>query len=191
MLLTGHGDVDMLHYRQDVPTPQPGAGQVLVRVTATAKNNTDRKAREGLYPTRGKEEVTSFAMGSAPTLSFPRIQGTDVVGHIVAVGEGVDAQRVGERGLLDFNLYPDDRRDINLVPDYYGHGADGGFHAYRRLHQPTAFLHADLGIFARGVVFDADGMRTRGRARHVHRGDIGCQRGNGTHDSRRDQDQGA
>lgn len=130
MLLTGHGDVDMLHYRQDVPTPQPGAGQVLVRVTATAKNNTDRKAREGLYPTKGKEEVTSFAMGGAPTLSFPRIQGADVVGHIAAVGEGVDGQRVGERGLLDFNLYPDDRRDINLMPDYYGHGADGGFAEY-------------------------------------------------------------
>ncbi|HBQ06477.1 MAG TPA: alcohol dehydrogenase, partial [Halomonas sp.] len=42
MLLTGHGDVDVLQYRQDVPTPQPGPGQVLVQVTATAKNNTDR-----------------------------------------------------------------------------------------------------------------------------------------------------
>ncbi len=126
MLLTGHGDVDVLQYRQDVPTPQPGPGQVLVQVTATAKNNTDRKAREGLYPTKGKEDVTSFAMGGSPTLTFPRIQGADVAGRIVAVGEGVDAQRIGERGLLDFNLYADERRDINLTPDYYGHGADGG-----------------------------------------------------------------
>ena len=46
------------------------------------------------------------------------------------MGEGVDAARIGERGLLDFNLYPDERRDINLVPDYYGHGADGGFAEY-------------------------------------------------------------
>lgn len=52
MLLTGHGDVDKLVYRQDVPTPRPGRGEVLVRVTATAKNNTDRKAREGLIPPR-------------------------------------------------------------------------------------------------------------------------------------------
>ncbi|MGM0450165.1 MAG: zinc-binding dehydrogenase, partial [Pseudomonadota bacterium] len=43
---------------------------------------------------------------------------------------GVNEGRVGERGLLDFNLYPDDRRDINLTPDYYGHGADGGFAEY-------------------------------------------------------------
>ncbi len=130
MLLTGHGGVDKLKYREDVPTPAPGRGEVLVRITATAKNNTDRKAREGLYPTKDKDEVTSFQMGGTATLTFPRIQGADVVGHVVAVGEGVERSRIGERGLLDFNLYPDERRDINLIPDYYGHGADGGFAEY-------------------------------------------------------------
>ena len=129
MLLTGHGDIDKLVYRDDVPTPCPGPGEVLVRVTATAKNNTDRKAREGLYPVK-KGEVASFAMGGEPTLTFPRIQGADIAGRVVAVGEGVDPARLGERGLLDFNLYPNARRDINLTPDYYGHGADGGFAEY-------------------------------------------------------------
>lgn len=130
MLLTGHGGVDKLEYADQVPVPEPAPGQVLVQVTATAKNNTDRKAREGLYPTKDKDDVTSFQMGGAPTLSFPRIQGADVVGRVVAVGEGVSQGRIGERGLLDFNLYADDRRDINLTPDYYGHGADGGFAEY-------------------------------------------------------------
>lgn len=130
MLLTGHGDIDKLTYRNDVPTPTPGAGEVLVCITATAKNNTDRKAREGLYPTKDKSEMTSFAMGGEPTLTFPRIQGADIVGRIVAVGDGVSHSRIGERGLLDFNLYPDARRDINLTPDYYGHGADGGYAEY-------------------------------------------------------------
>ncbi|KPQ22413.1 zinc-binding dehydrogenase [Halomonas sp. HL-93] len=156
MLLTGHGGVEKLEYRQDVATPKPQAGQVLVQVTATAKNNTDRKAREGLYPTKDKGDVTSFAMGGEPTLTFPRIQGADVAGHIVAVGEGVDASRIGERGLLDFNLYADDRRDINLTPDYYGHGADGGYAEYIAVpsdqfhHVPNPDLH-DAELAAMGM----------------------------------------
>ncbi len=52
--------------------------EVLVEVTATAKNNTDRKVREGLSPTRNKNDVSSFSMGNRSTLSFPRIQGADV-----------------------------------------------------------------------------------------------------------------
>ena len=138
--LTGHGGTDKLEYHEDVPVPRPGPGEVLVKVTATAKNNTDRKAREGLYPTKDNSDVTSFAMGGSPTLTFPRIQGADVAGRVVAVGDGVRPDRVGERGLLDFNLYADERRDINLTPDYYGHGADGGFAEY--IAVPSDQFHA-------------------------------------------------
>lgn len=138
MLLTGHGGVDRLVLRHDVPVPRPAPGEVLVKITATAKNNTDRKAREGLYPLR-KGEVTSFAIGGAPTLRFPRIQGADVVGRVVDVGDGVATSRLDERGLLDFNLYADARSDLNLTPDYYGHGADGGFAEY--IAVPSAQFH--------------------------------------------------
>ena len=140
MLLTGHGGADKLVYQQDVPTPKPASGQVLIRISATAKNNTDRKAREGLYPTKDKTETTSFQMGGTPTLTFPRIQGADVAGRVVAVGADVDPSRMGERGLLDFNLYADERRDINLTPDYYGHGADGGYAEY--IAVPADQFHA-------------------------------------------------
>lgn len=140
MQLVGHGDLDQLVYNTDVPVPQPAPDEVLVRVTAAAKNNTDRKAREGLYPTQDKADVTSFAIGGAPTLTFPRIQGADVVGCVAAVGDNVDSARIGERGLLDFNIYGSDRRDINLTPDYYGHGADGGFAEYVAV--PSAQFHA-------------------------------------------------
>ena len=154
MVLTGHGGIDKLEY-QDVPVPLPTPGQVLVQVTATAKNNTDRKAREGLYPTK-KGEMTSFQMGGKPTLNFPRIQGADIVGRVVAVGEGVNDNRIGERGLLDFNLYASERTDINLTPDYYGHGADGGFAEYVALpsdqfhHIPNPDL-ADAELAAMGM----------------------------------------
>ncbi len=138
MVLTGHGDLDKLQYKE-VPTPSPAHGEVLVQVTATAKNNTDRKAREGLYPTK-KGETTSFQMGGKPTLIFPRIQGADIAGRVVDVGAGVDRSRIGERGLLDFNIYADSRRDINLTPDYYGHGADGGYAEYVAV--PSDQFHA-------------------------------------------------
>jgi len=154
MVLTGHGDVDKLEY-QDVSVPSPGPGEVLVQVTATAKNNTDRKAREGLYPTK-KGEMKSFQMGGKPTLVFPRIQGADIAGRVVAVGDGVDESRIGERGLLDFNIYANDRRDINLTPDYFGHGADGGYAEYVALpadqfhHIPNPEL-ADAEVASMGM----------------------------------------
>lgn len=128
--LMGHGGTDQLVYREDVAVPRPAEGEVLVKVTATAKNNTDRKVREGLYPIERDDDIASFQIGGAPTLEFPRIQGADVVGRVAAVGPGVDEARIGERGLLDFNIYADGRRDINLTPDYYGHGRDGGFAEY-------------------------------------------------------------
>jgi NADPH:quinone reductase-like Zn-dependent oxidoreductase len=154
MVLTGHGEIDKLEY-QDVSVPKPGPGEVLVQVTATAKNNTDRKAREGLYPTK-KGEMTSFQMGGKPTLVFPRIQGADIAGRVAAVGEGVDESRIGERGLLDFNIYANDRRDLNLTPDYFGHGADGGFAEYVALpadqfhHIPNPEL-ADAEVASMGM----------------------------------------
>ncbi|WP_223252481.1 hypothetical protein [Paracoccus mutanolyticus] len=53
--------------------PPHVAGLRLVRITACAKNNTDRKVREGLYSTADDGAVTSFAM-AGNTLRFPRIQ---------------------------------------------------------------------------------------------------------------------
>lgn len=130
VLLTGHGGIDRLEYHTDLPVPKPGRGEVLVQVTATAKNNTDRKVREGLYPTDRDDHVTSFQLGDTQTLTFPRIQGADIAGRVAATGPGVDPARIGERGLLDFNIYADERPDLNLTPDYFGHGRDGGFAEY-------------------------------------------------------------
>lgn len=129
MVLTRHGDIDAISWETAWPMPQPGPGEVLVRITATAKNNTDRKVREGLYATSDDMGRTSFRM-AGDTLQFPRIQGADVVGRVAAVGDGVAMERIGQRGLLDFNIYNGHDRHLNLTPDYFGHGADGGFSEY-------------------------------------------------------------
>lgn len=49
--LTGHGGMDKLAYRDDVPIPEPGAGEVRVEVSACGMNNTDVWVREGAYGT--------------------------------------------------------------------------------------------------------------------------------------------
>lgn len=156
VILTGHGDIERLEYRTDLIVPTPGRGEMLVQVTATAKNNTDRKVREGLYPTDRNDRVTSFQLGDAPTLTFPRIQGADVAGRVVATGPECDPERVGERGLLDFNIYADERVDLNLVPDYFGHGRDGGFAEYivvpsNRFHAVARAELADAELAAQGM----------------------------------------
>ena len=134
MLLTGHGGPDKLELHHDVPVPQPASGEVLVEVSACGMNNTDIKVREGSYGAEDDPDAVATwraRAGEESTLQFPRIQGADTVGHIVAVGEGVPESRVGERIMVDFCIYnrpegDDSLRDI----DYYGHGRDGGFAEY-------------------------------------------------------------
>ena len=46
--LTGHGGLDKLEPRDDIPTPRPGPREVLVRVAAAAVNNTDINTRIGM-----------------------------------------------------------------------------------------------------------------------------------------------
>jgi NADPH2:quinone reductase len=69
----------------ELPTPDPAAGEVLVRVTLSGVNPSDVKARSGNRP-----GVTKPA--------FPRIvPHSDGAGVIEAVGEGVDPARIGQR----------------------------------------------------------------------------------------------
>src|SRR5919198_6385650 len=107
IVLTGHGGLDKLVYRADMPVPTPAAGEVLIEVSACGMNNTDVWVREGAYGTEQDPEAVSSwrGRGDRSTLTFPRIQGTDTVGRIVAVGPGVPAARIGERVMVDFSVY--------------------------------------------------------------------------------------
>ncbi|HTF49259.1 MAG TPA: alcohol dehydrogenase family protein [Pseudonocardia sp.] len=124
VLLTGFGGPEMLEYREDLPDPFPGPGEVLVRVGATALNNTDIWTREGSYGSA--EDPGSSAGWRREPLSFPRIQGADVAGYIDLVGEGVPTSRVGERVLVDPMLYRGGEREL-VHTDYLGSERDGGF----------------------------------------------------------------
>ena len=58
VVLTGHGGLDKLEYRTDVPTPTPGPDEVLVRVGACGLNNTDINTRTGWYDSMVQTSVT-------------------------------------------------------------------------------------------------------------------------------------
>ncbi|SIO13647.1 alcohol dehydrogenase family protein [Vannielia litorea] len=110
MVLLGHGGPEMLAWREDLPVPQPGPGEVLVKVGASAVNNTDINTRIGWYSKSVRGDTASGAGGYggaeagdgawSGALQFPRVQGADCCGRIVAVGAGVDEGRLGERVLL-------------------------------------------------------------------------------------------
>src|SRR5262245_22039879 len=128
VLLTGHGGLDKLELRNDVPTPVAGADEVLIEVSACGMNNTDIWVREGAYGTDDDPgAVASWRRGDLQdTLSFPRMQGADTVGRIVAVGDGVPLERIGERVMVDFSIYNGDGCSLADI-DYIGHGRDGGY----------------------------------------------------------------
>ena len=138
VVLTGHGGLEKLEYRKDVPTPQPKPGELLIRTAAAGVNNTDINTRIGWY-SKAVNEATNTggsdgfetvnkddASWSGTPMSFPRIQGADVCGYVVAVGEGVSRERIGQRVLV--------RNMLRTYVDYrpyecwtIGSECDGGF----------------------------------------------------------------
>ena len=63
------------------PVPQPGADEVLIRVAAAGVNRPDVMQRKGLYP---------------PPPGAPTIPGLEIAGEIVALGEAVERDLLGQ-----------------------------------------------------------------------------------------------
>ena len=110
--LIRHGGIDALAYREDIPVPQIDATEVLIKVAAAGVNNTDINTRIGWYSKKVTDATNSGgqdgfetiedadATWSGEAMAFPRIQGADCCGRIVAVGSEVDSGRIGERVLV-------------------------------------------------------------------------------------------
>ncbi len=130
VVLTGHGGPEMLEWRDDLAVPLPGKGDVVIRVGAAGVNNTDINTRTAWY-SKGDADAKDAAWSGTP-LAFPRIQGADVCGEIVAVGQGVAATRIGERVLIEPCLREADGKKLE-TPWYFGSECDGGFAQYTRV----------------------------------------------------------
>ena len=108
-----HGGLDVLQYT-DVPTPEPGPGEVLVRVRATALNYLDVFVRRG-WP--------------GLDLEMPHWGGSDIAGEIETLGEGVVDWEVGQHVVVDPGITTREdeftrRGDHSVSPGYVILGED-------------------------------------------------------------------
>lgn len=80
IVITEPGDPDVLTWTEQ-PDPQPGPGEVLLEVAASAVNRADLLQRRGVYP---------------PPPGASEIPGLECSGVVIALGDGVDEFRVGD-----------------------------------------------------------------------------------------------
>ena len=163
VVLTGHGGFDKLAYRQDWPVPVPGPDAVLIKVHACGLNNTDVNTRTAWYSKSVCEATTGDAFTGSTgddatwggaTIRFPRIQGADVCGTVVAAGGPTGSDLIGRRVLVDPWLRDwDHPLDLDRC-GYFGSERDGGFADYtvvpvRNVHPIDSGLSdAELATFA-------------------------------------------
>ena len=92
------GGPEVLRY-EDAPDPEPGAGEVLIRLRAASLNHLDLWIRQGL-----------------PSVPKPRILGADGAGVVQALGDRVDAFELGDRVVINPGLEHDDQ--ITVVGEH-------------------------------------------------------------------------
>ena len=158
VLLTGHGGLDKLEYRDDVPVPVPGPDEVLIRVGAAGINNTDINTRTAWY---SKTVTTATNAGgtagfakaddkdgswSGVALGFPRIQGADCCGRIAAVGADVNPNRINQRVLVrPIQITEKDAASGDFICQTFGSECDGGFAQYAKTRSSDALvIESDL-----------------------------------------------
>ncbi|MEM9098865.1 MAG: alcohol dehydrogenase family protein [Pseudomonadota bacterium] len=136
--LTGHGGPEVLLWNDAIAMPLPGPGEVLVRVLAAGVNNTDINTRTGWYAKEVREATDSAGAGEVEAggwggaLAFPRIQGGDLCGRVLALGQGVAEFGIGQRVTCPINQpIPTEDNPVGFVA--LGSEYDGAFAQYCRV----------------------------------------------------------
>ncbi|MGD0307671.1 MAG: zinc-binding dehydrogenase [Acidobacteriota bacterium] len=129
-----HGGTDRLRY-EDVPMPEPGPGEIVVRVKACALNYLDLWERRGL---------------PGVTIPLPHISGSDVAGVIETVGAGVHHVKPGDKTLVNPGLSCMHCRACfkgldNQCPEYsvLGYSSDGGYAEFVKVPAVNALPFPD------------------------------------------------
>jgi putative PIG3 family NAD(P)H quinone oxidoreductase len=130
------------------PDPEPGAGEVLVRVHAAGLNGADMLQRKGFYP--------------APPGSPQDIPGMELAGEVAARGPGAERFEVGERvmaivgGGAQAELCLVHERVLMPVPTVLDWPAAGGL--------PEVFATAHDAVFTQGELRPGERLLVHGGA---------------------------
>ncbi len=133
MVIPEFGSLDLFEER-DVEKPQPGPGELLVRVVAAGTNPVDTKLR---------------ASGDARGLQAPIILGADISGVVEEIGAGVT------------DLAPGD--EVYYTPEVSGPGSNGSYAEYHVVRadivakKPVSLLHEEAAAvpLAGGTAYEA------------------------------------
>jgi NADPH2:quinone reductase len=133
---------------EEHPDPEPGKGEVLVRVRAAGLNGADMMQWRGLYP--------------APPGSPQDIPGMEFAGEVAALGPGAERFAVGDRvmaivgGGAQAELCVVHERQLMPVPDRLDWPAAGGL--------PEVFATAHDALFTQGELRPGERLLVHGGA---------------------------
>jgi putative PIG3 family NAD(P)H quinone oxidoreductase len=150
---------------QDHPDPEPGAGEVLVRVRGAGLNGADILQRKGGYP--------------APPGSPADIPGLELAGEVAATGPGAARFAVGDRVMAivggggQAELAVVHERQLMPVPDALDLPAAGGL--------PEVFTTAHDALFSQGELMAGERLLVHGAAGGVGTAAVQLARAAGAH----------
>jgi zinc-binding alcohol dehydrogenase/oxidoreductase len=156
MVLHELGGPDQLSY-EDVPEPEPGPGETVVRLRAAALNRRDVFVTYGQYP------------GARPE-ALPVILGSDGSGEVVARGEGVGGPDEGTEVVINPALYwGDDPRKPSKEYRILGLPDDGTFAQFVKVPaenvfpKPSHLSHEEAAALPLGALTAYRALVTRGK----------------------------
>ncbi len=130
------GAFDVLKY-EDIETPKPRPGHILVKVLAAGVNRLDHYLREGSV---------------VPELPFPHILGADAAGEVFGLGKGVTGFEIGERVVV-VPGYPLNEADYDIYP-----ASQAPSFALPGLHIPGTYAQY-IEVPARYLLKDETGLK--------------------------------
>ena len=156
MVLRELGGPDQLGY-EDVPEPEPGSGETVVRLRAAALNRRDVFVTYGQYP------------GARPE-ALPVILGSDGSGEVVARGEGAAGPDEGTEVVINPALYwGNDPRKPGKEYRILGLPDDGTFAQFVKVPaenvfpKPSHLSHEEAAALALGALTAYRALVTRGK----------------------------